>query len=292
MKNAICTRAAELERAGAHVTFGVRGLKTHAKMILVVRKEQGGLRSYVHVGTGNYHARRARLYTDVGLLTCDPVLTRDAVSLFHYLTGHSQAPVCTSLLVAPTTMRQRFLRLVTGEIENHRAGLPARIVAKMNQLEDPEMIQALCEAGCAGVPVDLLVRGFCCLRPGVQGRSEGVRVRSIIGRFLEHSRIFYFAAGHEDPVEGEFYIGSADWMFRNLSRRVEVVTPVTGRAPKEKLWEFLDISLRDQRQAWILNSNGSYSQLRPEGPGDEPETKGTHQTMMELTRCRSGEGKL
>jgi polyphosphate kinase len=189
-------------------------------------------------------------------------------------------------------MRQRFLQLVNGEIENHRAGLPARIVAKMNQLEDPELIQALCEAGCAGVPVDLVVRGFCCLRPGVPGCSEGIRIRSIIGRFLEHSRIFHFAAGHEDPVEGEFYIGSADWMFRNLSRRVEVVTPVTSRAPKEKLWEFLDISLRDRRQAWILNSDGSYSQLRPEGPADGPETIGTHEAMMKLTLSRSGEGKL
>ena len=159
--------AAELERAGAHVTFGVRELKTHAKTILVVRKEPGGLRCYAHIGTGNYHVRTARLYTDLGLFTCDPVLTRDATSLFHYLTGHSQAPQCVSLLVAPTTMRPRFLELVKGEIENHRAGLPARIVAKMNQLEDPEMIQALCEAGCAGVPVDLVVRGFCCLRPGV-----------------------------------------------------------------------------------------------------------------------------
>ena len=188
-------------------------------------------------------------------------------------------------------MRPRFLEFVKREIENRDAGLPARIVAKMNQLEDPEMIEALCEAACAGVPVDLVVRGFCCLRPGVPGRTEGIRVRSIIGRFLEHSRIFHFAAGSEDPVEGEFYIGSADWMFRNLSKRVEVVTPVTARAPKEKLWEFLDICLRDHRQAWILDSDGSYSQLQPEGPGDGPEAIGTHQTMMELTQSRSAEGE-
>src|SRR5262245_24129563 len=261
-------------------------------MILVVRKEQGGLRSYVHIGTGNYHARTARLYTDVGLFTCDPVLAHDAVSLFHYLTGHSEAPMCDSLLVAPTTMRQRFLQLVRGEIENHLAGRPARIVAKMNQLEDPEMIQALCEAGCSGVPIDLVIRGFCCLRPGVQGRSEGIRVRSIIGRFLEHSRIFHFAAAREDPVEGEFYIGSGDWMFRNLSRRVEVATAVTARSPKEKLWEFLNICLRDHRQAWVLNNDGSYSRLQPEGPAEGPETVGTHQTMMELTRSRSAEGEV
>ena len=268
--------AAELERAGAHVIFGVRGLKTHAKTALVVRQEPSGLRSYAHIGTGNYHTRTARLYTDVGLFTCDPALTRDVVNLFHYLTGHAQAPKCETLLVAPATMRSRFLELIQREIENQRAGLPARIVAKMNQLEDPEIIEALCEAAGAGVAIDLVIRGLCCLRPGIAGRSEGIRVRSIIGRFLEHSRIFHFAAGHEDPLDGEFYIGSADWMFRNLSRRVEVVTPVTAPGPKQRLWEILDICLRDHRQAWLLNSDGSYSQLRSEGAGEGAEAVGTH----------------
>ena len=154
----------------------------------------------------------------------------------------------------------------------------------MNQLEDPEIIEALCEAAGAGVAIDLVIRGLCCLRPGIAGRSENIRVRSIIGRFLEHSRIFHFAAGHEDPLEGEFYIGSADWMFRNLSRRVEVVTPVTAPAPKQRLWEILDICLRDYRQAWILNSDGSYSRLRSAGAGEESEAVGTHATLMELTR--------
>ncbi len=284
--------AAELEKAGAHVTFGVRGLKTHAKMILVVRKEKTGLRSYLHIGTGNYHVRTAKLYTDLGLMTCDPLLTRDGVNLFHHLTGHSQAPSYSSLVVAPTVMRQRFLQLVRRETENRRAGLPARIVAKMNQLEDPEMIEALCIAACEGVPVDLVIRGFCCLRPGVAGRSEGIRVRSIIGRLLEHSRIFHFGAGQEDPSEGEFYIGSADWMVRNLSKRIEVVTPVRVRAHKERLWEFLDICLRDQRQAWVLESDGSYSRLRPQGETGGPEAFGTHQVMMELTRSRSNDGEL
>ena len=184
--------AAELERVGAHVTFGVPDLKTHAKLALVVRKEATGLRSYVHIGTGNYHARTARLYADFGLFTCNPRITSDVVNLFHYLTGHSQSPVCCELLVAPTTMRPRLLDLIRREIANKRSNLPARIVAKMNQLEDPEMIEALCEASSAGVPVDLIVRGFCCLRPGVPGRTEGIRVRSIIGRFLEHSRDFSF----------------------------------------------------------------------------------------------------
>jgi polyphosphate kinase len=279
--------AAELERAGAHVIFGVRGLKTHAKTALVVRQEPSGLRSYAHIGTGNYHARTARLYTDVGLFTCDPALTRDVVNLFHYLTGHAQAPKCETLLVAPATMRSRFLELIRREAENQRAGLPARIIAKMNQLEDPAIIEALCEAAGAGVAIDLVIRGICCLRPGIAGRSEGIRVRSIIGRFLEHSRIFHFAAGHEDPLAGEFYIGSADWMFRNLSRRVEVVTPVTAPGPKQRLWEILDICVRDHRQAWILNSDGSYSRLCSAGAGEGPEAVGTHLTLMELTRRRS-----
>ncbi len=281
--------AAELERAGAHITFGVRGLKTHAKTALVVRKESSGLRSYVHIGTGNYHLRTARLYTDVGLLTCDPVLARDVVNLFHYLTGHSQAPDCAALLMAPAAMRQQFLHLVETEVANKRAGGPARIVLKMNQLEDPAMIESLCQAARAGVDVDLVVRGFCCLRPGVAGASEGIRVRSIIGRFLEHSRIFYFAAGYDNPIDGQFYIGSADWMFRNLSRRVEVAAPVTTPEAKARLWEILNICLQDRRQAWILNCDATYSQLQPDATGEGPESVGTHQTLMELTRRRANQ---
>ena len=279
--------AAELERAGAHVTFGVQGLKTHAKLALVVRKEGSGLRSYVHIGTGNYHVRTARLYADVGLFTCNPAITGDAVRLFHYLTGHSEVPVYRSLLVAPTAMRPAFLELLRREMENRKAGLPARIVAKLNQLEDPDLIDALSEASSAGVPVDLIVRGFCCLRPGVTGRTEGIRIRSIIGRFLEHSRIFYFAAGREEPIEGDFYIGSADWMFRNLSKRVEVVTPIWDREGKTRLWEILDACLRDRRQAWLMDASGKYQQLRPEGEGGGSEIQGTHEHLMELARRRS-----
>jgi len=278
--------AAELERAGAHVTFGVQGLKTHAKLALVVRQEASGLRSYVHVGTGNYHVRTARLYTDIGILTCNPLITRDVVALFHYLTGHSQTPVCTTLLAAPTSMRPRFLELIYREIANKRAGRAARIIAKMNQLEDPELIEAICEAASTGVPVDLIVRGFCCLKPGVPGRTEGIRVRSIIGRFLEHSRIFHFAAGCENPAQGEFFIGSADWMYRNLSRRIEVVTPILAQDVKERLWEILDICLRDRRQAWALNADGTYSQLRPDGATGGPEAVGTHETLMDMARRR------
>jgi polyphosphate kinase len=279
--------AAELERVGAHVTFGISGLKTHAKTALVVRKEANGLRCYVHIGTGNYHVKTARLYADVGLLTCDPVVTRDVVNLFHYLTGHADAPDYPALLVAPTTMRTRLLALIGREIEHQGLGRPARIVAKMNQLEDPEIIAALCEASQAGVSIDLIIRGFCCLRPGVPGRTENIRVRSIIGRFLEHSRIFHFANGHQSPIEGEFFIGSADWMSRNLSKRIEVVAPVLAEGPRTRLWEILDICLRDGRQAWVLGSNGTYTRAHATGDPDGPETLGTQQALMNLTRARA-----
>jgi polyphosphate kinase len=274
--------AAELERAGAHVAFGVSGLKTHAKTALVVRKEAKGLRSYVHIGTGNYHVKTARLYADVGLFTCDPRITSDAVNLFHYLTGHADQPNCTSLLVAPLTMRPRLLDLIHRETQNKREGRHARIVAKMNQLEDPDMIEALCEASQAGVPIDLIIRGFCCLRPEVPGHTENIHIRSIIGRFLEHSRIFYFANGSEDTSKGDYLIGSADWMFRNLSKRIEVVTPVFAEVPKQRLWEILDICLRDQRQAWILGSDGNYVHLHRREENSGPEGVGTHQTLMNL----------
>jgi polyphosphate kinase len=186
-------------------------------------------------------------------------------------------------------MRARFLQLIRREVENRQAGRPGRIVAKINQLEDPAMIDALCEAAQAGVSVELIVRGFCCLRPGVAGISEGIRIRSIVGRFLEHSRIFYFAAGAENPVEGEFFIGSADWMFRNLSNRIEIATPVNSRAAKERLWETLDSCLRDRRQAWTLESDGSYHRLQPLENGLGPESVGTQQYLMELARGRANQ---
>jgi polyphosphate kinase len=278
--------AAELEKAGAHVTYGLRGLKTHAKTILVVRKESGALRSYVHIGTGNYHVRTARLYADLGLFTCNPEITRDVVHLFHYLTGRSEPPAYASLLVAPVTMRPRLLEMIRREIENRKAGRPARIVAKMNQLEDSDVIRALVDAARAGVPIDLIVRGFCCLKPDVPGQTEGIRIRSIIGRFLEHARIFHFAAGAEDPAAGEFFIGSADWMQRNLSSRVEVVTPVWDPALKAKLWELLDVNLRDRRLAWVMKSDGSYELLQPTD-GDGPEAVGTHEVLMNLALARA-----
>ncbi len=279
--------AQELEKVGAHVTFGVLGLKTHTKVALVVQKHGADLRCYAHIGTGNYHVKTARLYTDVGLLTRDPTLTTDVVNLFHYLTGFSRAPQFQKLLVAPINMRQRFLAMIEREIAHHQAGRPARIIAKINQLDDVEIAQTLCAASRAGVPIDLLVRGFCCLRGGVPEWTERIRVRSIIGRFLEHSRIFHFANGEDDPLAGEFFIGSADWMLRNLSRRVEAATPVEDRALRERLWDILQTSLSDQRQAWDMQPDGTYVQAQPEAGATGPAAAGTHAWLMEMASHRT-----
>jgi polyphosphate kinase len=279
--------AEQLQKAGDHVIYGMRGLKTHTKLALVVRREGDGLRTYAHVGTGNYHVKTARLYTDFGLLTCDPVLTRDVVTLFHHLTGYSRAPRFEKLLVAPLNMRSRFIDLIGREAANASAGRPARIVAKINQLEDPPICEALCEASNAGVPIDLIVRGFCCLRPGVSGLTENVRVRSVIGRFLEHGRLFHFANGSEDPLDGDFYLGSADWMDRNLSRRVEAVAPVESRPLRERLWEVVQVQLADQRNAWQMQPDGSYVQARPVSRATRVAREGSHVTLMKRTRQRA-----
>jgi polyphosphate kinase len=278
--------ANELQKAGDHVIYGMRGLKTHTKLALVVRREGDGLRTYAHIGTGNYHVKTARMYTDYGLFTCDPVITRDVVSLFHHLTGYSREPRFERLLVAPLNMRERFVEMIRREAEHRRAGRPARIVVKINQLEDLPMCEALSEASQAGVPIDLIVRGFCCLRPGVEGWTENLRVRSIVGRFLEHGRLFYFANGEADPLDGEFYIGSADWMDRNLSRRVEAVAPVRPRPLRERLWEDLMVQLEDRRNAWQMQPDGSYVQLRAGEGATEVAREGTHVTHMKRTRAR------
>lgn len=280
--------AHKLEKVGVHVVYGVIGLKTHAKTTLVVRRDDDGLRCYAHIGTGNYHVKNARLYTDLGLLTCDPVLTGDVVYLFHHLTGRSIKRDYARLLVAPINMRDRFLELIHREIEHRRAGRPARIVAKMNQLQDEAICAALVNASQAGLPIDLLVRGFCVLPPGVPGLTDNVRIMSVIGRFLEHSRIYYFQNGHDDPLAGDYFIGSADWMERNLSDRVEAVTPIELRPHRERCWEILQIMLRDHRQAWDMQPDGSYVQRTPPAnaePGS-PEVLGTHQTLMNLTAKR------
>jgi polyphosphate kinase len=276
----------QLESAGAHVVYGVMGLKTHSKVAMVVRQEAEGLRSYAHIGTGNYHVKTARLYTDLGLFTCDPILTSDVTHLFHYLTGHSRKNDFQKLLVAPTNMRKRFLELIYDEIEHAKAGRPARIVAKMNQLEDSQMCEALCAASQAGVKVDLIVRGFSCLRPGIKGITDHIGIISVIGRFLEHSRVYYFASGQADPLDGEFYIGSADWMQRNLSGRVEAATPVVPRPLRQRLWELLSILQEDHRQAWDMLPDGNYRQRTPPTGIDGPAHDGTHLTLMNLTRSR------
>jgi polyphosphate kinase len=275
----------ELEKAGAHVVHGVTALKTHSKTALVVRQERDGFRSYAHIATGNYHTRTARIYEDLGLLTADPALTRDVLTLFNFLTGHARTPLFSSLLVAPMHLRSAFVRLVEKEIENAVAGGPARIVCKMNQLEDPQMCALLARASRAGVPVDLIVRGLCCLAPGVPGVTSNVHVRSIIGRFLEHSRIFHFAAGSNDPLDGEFLIGSADWMHRNLSDRVEAAVPIRDRHLRARLWEILDTCLADRRNAWRMRPDGSYVQLFPSG-ADDIGSAGTHVAMMRSALAR------
>jgi polyphosphate kinase len=273
--------ASALEKAGVHVLYGIVGLKTHTKTTLVVREEPDGIRCYAHIGTGNYHAQTAKLYTDLGLLTCDPDITRDVVELFHYLTGRSLKRNYRRLLVAPVNMRDRVLELIAREAAHARAGRPAAIIAKMNALEERKVCAALYDASRAGVKIDLIVRGFCTLRPGVKGLSENIRVRSVIGRFLEHSRIFYYRNGAADPVDGELYIGSADWMYRNLSARVEAVTPIDKRPPRERLWQALQIMLNDRRQGWVMDGEGAYRQLRPNGGEDEV---GTHQTLINLAK--------
>jgi polyphosphate kinase len=278
--------ANELQKAGDHVIYGVRGLKTHTKLALVVRREGDGLRCYAHIGTGNYHVKTARIYTDFGLFTCDPAITRDVVNLFHHLTGYSREPGFERLLIAPTNMRDRFIELIGREVEHLVAGRPARIVAKVNQLEDLPVCLALSDASRAGVPVDLIVRGFCCLKPAIPGWSENVRVRSIIGRFLEHGRVFHFANGQADPLDGDFLIGSADWMDRNLSRRVEAVTPVNSPALRERLWEVLQVQLEDERNAWRMQPDGTYVRLQAGEGAAEAARDGSHLTLMKRTRAR------
>jgi polyphosphate kinase len=251
--------ARKLESAGVHVVYGLLGLKTHSKVVLVVRREEQGIRRYVHIGTGNYNHKTARMYTDLGLFSCRAELGADLTDLFNYLTGYSRQKVYRKLLVAPVNLRDRILFLIHRETMQAHQGSHARIVAKMNALVDPPIIQALYEASQAGVQIDLIVRGVCCLRPGVPQVSENIRVISIVGRFLEHSRIFYFHNNGESDV----FIGSADWMPRNLNRRVEVMTPVEDRNAAMDLQEYLGIMLSDNRHAWELQPDGHYTQRNP-----------------------------
>ncbi|HSU68166.1 MAG TPA: polyphosphate kinase 1, partial [Tepidisphaeraceae bacterium] len=276
--------ASALEKAGVHVVYGIIGLKTHSKVVLVVRQDPDGIRSYVHLGTGNYHPITAKLYTDLGLFTCDPGITHDAVELFHYLTGRSLKRDYHKLLVAPVNMKNRFLEMIEREIEHQQAGRPARVIAKMNSLEDRTICRALYRAAKAGVKIELIVRGFCTLRPGVPGMSEAIHVQSVIGRFLEHSRIFYFRNGAENELDGTFHIGSADWMYRNLEHRVEAIAPVEQKALRQRLWDILQIMMNDRRSGWDMNPDGSYTQRTPADPAQEI---GAHQTFMNMARVHA-----
>jgi polyphosphate kinase len=246
--------ARTLEQSGVHVVYGLMGLKTHAKCLLIIRRERGGLRRYVHLSTGNYNPVTARLYTDVSLLTCRPGICEDASSLFNLLTGYSAPPKWNSLIVSPLGLHEAVLGLIAREAEHARNGRPARIVAKMNALVDEDVIEALYRASQAGVPITLLVRGICCLRPGVPRVSETIQVRARVDRFLEHGRIFHFANGGKDDV----YISSADWMPRNFHRRVEVMVPIEDPALRARLIDILSVSVADNVKAWALQSDGSY----------------------------------
>ncbi|MFN0011310.1 MAG: polyphosphate kinase 1 [Phycisphaerales bacterium] len=280
--------AQSLEKAGVHVAYGVLGLKTHCKASLVVRREEGGLRSYAHIGTGNYNPATAQLYTDLGLFTCDPTITEDVVDLFNLLTGRSKKKDYRKLLVAPAAMKNRFVEMIQREAKiakAHAAGESAvggLIVAKMNALEDAAITRELYRAAQAGVRIKLFVRGFCCLRPGIAGFSENISVVSVVGRFLEHSRIFHFGAGQADPLEGEWFIGSADWMYRNLERRVEACCPVIDRAGRAKLHRLLQVMSEDRRNAWDLRPDGRYSLRTPDADAlpDSPAALGTFGTFM------------
>jgi polyphosphate kinase len=268
--------AQALEAAGAHVVYGVLGLKTHAKTALVVRREDDRLRCYCHISTGNYNSKTAQLYTDVGLLTANETIANDVVDFFASLTGRSLKRTYQKLLVAPGMMRKQWIELIEREADNARAGRPSRIIAKMNGLEDHEIIMALYRASNAGVPIDLIVRGICGLRPQTPGLSENIRVTSIVGHLLEHSRLFYFQNG-ETPA---YYISSADWMSRNLSSRIETAVPIEQPGLQARLKQMFDLMLADNRQSWRLNADGTWTQQQP---GDQPPLS-SQQRLMELSQ--------
>lgn len=250
-----------LEKAGCHVIYGLLGLKTHSKITLVVRKEEEGIRRYVHLATGNYNDSTAKQYTDCGLLTCDPLIGEDATAVFNMLSGYSEPLAWNKLSLAPLWLRGRFLRLIEREIRNAKYGKPARIVAKMNSLCDKEIIAKLYEASCAGVKIQLIIRGICCLRAGVPGLSENITVCSIVGRFLEHGRIFLF----ENDGDPKLYLGSADWMPRNLDRRVEILFPIEDEDLKKRLVHILEVQLEDNVKAQYLQPDGTYEKRNRHG---------------------------
>ncbi|MEL6554226.1 MAG: polyphosphate kinase 1 [Cyanobacteria bacterium J06621_11] len=269
--------ARTLERSGVHVVYGLMGLKTHTKVALVVRRESNTIRRYVHIGTGNYNPKTAKLYTDLGLLSCREDLGTDLTDLFNYLTGYSRQQSYKKLLIAPVSLRKQMTKFIRQEAKIAQSGKKGRIIAKMNSLVDPTIITELYKASQTGVEIDLIIRGICCLRPGVRGISENIRVISIIGRFLEHSRIFYFTNDGEE----RFYIGSADWMPRNLDRRVEALVPIEEASLQSELMDLIDICLSDNRQAWEMQPDGTYIQRRPQAGEAE---RRTHNILMKQAR--------
>jgi len=273
--------ANRLSEAGVHVTYGVVGLKTHCKVILVVRQDYDGLRRYAHIGTGNYHAVTARLYSDLGLFTCDPTMGADLTELFNYLTtGFKPKRQYSKILKAPKSMKKEILDRIEAAVAAHTPDAPSRLQFKMNALEDPRVARALYEASSAGIRVDLIIRDSCRLRPGIPGLSENIRVVSIVGRFLEHSRIFYFKVGECE----EYFIGSADAMKRNLSSRIEVLAPVEDPGLRARLRFILDTQLRDRRNAWEMQPDGSYVQLQP---GRKEEAMGSQDLLVRWMERRS-----
>lgn len=268
-----------LEKEGAHVAYGVEQLKTHVKLAMVVREEHGQLRRYIHVGTGNYHSGTARIYEDLGVLTCNPELCDDAAAVFNELTSATTYKNYNKMLVAPKNMRARFIALIRREAEHAKAGRPSGIRAKMNQLQDYQIIRELYAASKAGVPITLHVRGLCCLRPGVPGLSENIRVFSVIGRFLEHSRIFSFANGGEP----EYFLGSADWMKRNLDKRVETIIPILDGEIKRQLDEILTVYDRDNSSAWDCGADGVY---RRRQPAEGEERRAAQEVFIRLAQAQ------
>jgi polyphosphate kinase len=254
--------AERLEAAGVRTLYSMQGLKVHAKIALVVSREDGERRLYSYVGTGNFNEKTSRVYTDHGIFTCDPRITNDVEQVFRFLAGEVKEPHTEHLLVAPFTLRKSFNRLVEHESERGAEGQPAGITLKMNSLEDEKMIEKLCEASCAGVPIDIIVRGICRLVPGIKGQSETIRVRSILDRYLEHARIYRF---HHDG-ENRLYLASADWMKRNLSHRVEVAIPVYDPEVRRQLEQVLALQLADNRKARIIDAAGRSPYARNDGP--------------------------